>query len=135
MAKPARDGYSPAMFAHRRWIVVLALLAFVVARLAGTHVHLCFDGSEPPLSMHTADGGELGHHAAEAQTHDDVEFDPVDDVLAKSAKADLPVLAFLLAGVLLLRMPSRASPRTPHRIPTPWSPPRYLRPLLRAPPR
>jgi hypothetical protein len=135
MDKVERGGYSPGMLSRPQWIVALALLAFVFARLAGTHVHLCFDGSEPPLTTHTVDSGALGHHSGEPQTHDDVDVDPIDDVLAKTAKIDLPILALLLVGLLLLFAHDRVLPRTRQRIPPPHRPPRFLRPLLRAPPR
>jgi hypothetical protein len=124
------------MLVRHRWIVLLTLLAFVFARLAGAHLHLCFDGSEPPLSVHMADSGEIGHHAGATQTHEDVDVDPIDDVVAKSAvKIDPTLLAFLLAGVALLLTLDRAVPRTSRKIPAPYTPPRYIRPLLRAPPR
>jgi hypothetical protein len=132
----AAGRYSPGMLVRRPWIVVLTLLAFVFARLAGAHLHLCFDGSEPPLTVHMADSGEIGHHAGAAQTHEDVDVDPIDDVVAKSAvKVDLPVLAFMLAGIVLLLTPLRSLPHAWRKIPAPYSPPRYIRPLLRAPPR
>ncbi len=116
------------------WILVLALLAFAFGRLTGAHLHLCFDGSEPPLALHTADGTHLDHHGGEDLAHDDMDVEPLGDMLAKSAQ--ILLLAVVAFGIWLIALlpPSRriAVAFNDSRPPSP--PPRFLRPPLRAPP-
>jgi hypothetical protein len=116
------------------FILLLALLAFAFGRLTGAHLHLCFDGSEPPLTLHTADSAHVDHHAGETH-HEDLDVEPLGDLLAKSAQ--LVMLAVFAAAILLLALlapPWRllAIDRESLRLPRP--PPRFLRPPLRAPP-
>jgi hypothetical protein len=117
------------------WILVLALLAFAFGRLTGAHLHMCFDGSEPPLSLHTSDGTHLEHHAGEEHHHDDVDVEPLGDLLAKNAQVVL--LAVVAAGIWVIAL---IAPWRPVAIAAIESrplrpPPRFLRPPLRAPPR
>jgi hypothetical protein len=120
---------------RRPFVVLLALLAFAFGRLTGAHLHLCFDGSEPPLTLHTADSAHVDHHAGDSSHHEDMDVEPLGDLLAKSAQ--LVMLAVLAAAILLLALlapPWRlvTMDRESLRIPRP--PPRFLRPPLRAPP-
>lgn len=122
------------MYASRRWVLLPFIVAFLVARLTGAHLHLCFDGSEPLAQLHVSDSAELDHHSDEPQGHDDVDVDALGSVVAKLAKLDLPAVALVawclaLLVLVVTRQPARQSfHRPPHR------PPRFLRPLLRAPP-
>lgn len=118
----------------KHWVVSLCALAFLAASVLGTHMHLCFDGQEPPSSLHVLDGEHLDHHAGEAQAHDDLDVDLLGEPLLKTFKLDLPVLALLAACFLL--MPTRAAtlPLPARRIAVPLPLPRHWRPLLRAPP-
>lgn len=136
------------MSASRRWILALFTVAFLMARLTGAHLHLCLDGSEPLAQLHVADSAAMDHHHSavsevvhsgshlDAGPHDDVDVDVdgLGNALAKVAKLDLPVIALLawclaLIYVAFVRQPVPAVFRQPDR-----PPPRYLRPLLRAPP-
>jgi hypothetical protein len=137
------------MHPSRRWIIGFALVAFIVARLTGAHLHMCFDGSEPLAQLHVSDTAGVDHHADESdhhhiasvdhpsvatQAHEDVDVDMLGSMLAKNAKFDLPVIAlaaWCLAFfyVAVVRQPVPTNVRQPPR-----RPPRYLRPLLRGPP-
>jgi hypothetical protein len=138
------------MSVSRRWILALFTVAFLVARVTGAHLHLCLDGSEPLAQLHVSDVSEVDHHhAAEhslpdphgavgadvhSDSHDDVDVDALGNVVAKAAKLDLPVIALLawclaFVYVAFVRQSVPAIVRQPEH-----PPPRYLRPLLRAPP-
>jgi hypothetical protein len=129
------------MHASRRWIIGFALVAFVIARLTGAHLHMCFDGSEPLAQLHVSDTAGVDHHAAESdhhaavsQTHDDVDVDMLGSVLAKNAKFDLPAIVLAASCLALIYVAVVRQPVPTNVWQPPPRPPRYLRPLLRGPP-
>jgi hypothetical protein len=124
----------PAMYARRRWVIVFFVVAFLMARLTGAHLHLCFDGSEPPAQLHVSDDAEIHHHADDPQSHDDLDVDVLDDVLAKVAKHDSTAVALVVWCLTLLLVAVVLQPARSAIWPPPLRPPRFLRPLLRAPP-
>ena len=115
----------------------IAALAVLFASITGAHahVHLCFDGQEPPAAVHMDHEGGHAHHGAEQGKHDDVDVDVDvrDDGVAKSFKPDWPaattaVFLVLPAAVDVAPPPiaepgDRRGPDPPH-----------TRPLLRGPP-
>ena len=107
----------------------------LVMRLGGAHLHLCLDGSEPPISLHVADSGE--HHPDEtAAPHADQDVAIGADVLAKKSGGgfDLAALAFAVAFLLFLTF--RAPGIRPEALTLPLRSARTrLRPPLRGPPR
>jgi hypothetical protein len=116
------------------WLVILAVL---ITRLAGIHLHFCFDGQEPQATMHASDGSihNDAHHADSEHTDQDIDY--LDALLAKLSERSLS-LPLLFAAALLLLPPctvslrgrlSAASDPRPH-----LAAPR-LRPPLRGPPR
>jgi hypothetical protein len=117
------------------WFLFL-ILAVLVTRLSGVHLHLCFDGQEPPATIHTIDDAahdEL-HHVE--QDHTDKDVDVLDAALTKSkGPVDLPVL--FAACLLLLMLVHPAGRHWPlaasYRVFTPLL--FALRPPLRGPPR
>jgi hypothetical protein len=106
-------------------------------RIAGVHLHLCFDGSEPPLSYHVADSGI--HHADEhgaGETHSDRDMPVAGDVVAKKSTHghDAALLWLVSALLLFLLAPARQirpAATDPPRLRSPVS---WLRPPLRGPP-
>ena len=67
----------------------LFAMMFVIVRTADAHAHLCFDGKEPPTSVHVADGevhpcesGNISGHSGDK----DVRL--TADALLKKASAD-----------------------------------------------
>jgi hypothetical protein len=120
-----------------RWLITALCLALVVLRVGGVHLHLCFDGSEPPISYHVADSGI--HHLDEhepGETHSDRDMALGEDVLLKKPAKAQDSLLFLFAFALLLFLLSRSSEPRPaadaparHRRGLAW-----LRPPLRGPP-
>lgn len=109
----------------------LALAFWLLSNWAGAHGHFCFDGQEPPVSMHMdVMGGHLEHHGEEV--HQDADVDLVQSALAKLSKIDLGLvlLAALALALLILPTPIFTSAYRafyPH-VSLHW------RPLLRAPP-
>jgi hypothetical protein len=125
------------MIRQRKPALLIALLCAIVlvTRLGGAHLHLCLDGSEPPISLHFADSGE--HHSGEsAAPHADQDVAIDADLLAKKSGGDFDpaVLAFAIAFLLLLTF--RATGVTPEALSLPFRSARTrLRPPLRGPPR
>lgn len=118
-------------------MIAALCLALVVLRIGGVHLHLCFDGSEPPISYHVADSGihHLDEHEA-GETHSDRDMALGEDVLLKKPAKAQDSLLFLFAFALLLFLRSRsAGPRPaasrPFRLQRSFS---WLRPPLRGPP-
>jgi hypothetical protein len=118
------------------WLAGFALL-FAGITNAHSHVHYCFDGSEPAAAVHIADSAAHHHeapgHSDDATDHDDLDVDVPNQALAKAVKYDLlaiPVLArtitfdALPGGTLAVGVDSPPHPN-----------PRYALPQLRAPPR
>jgi hypothetical protein len=131
-----------------RWILATLCLSLLVMRISGAHLHLCFDGSEPPLSYHVADSGihhvggpdhgnahEHSREHSHEQSHDDRDLDVGQDLLLKKLAGKdvtLALIAFALLLFLLSRSP--AVTRTAYHPPPPGRPRAYLRPPLRGPP-
>lgn len=110
----------------------LALAFWLLSNWAGAHGHFCFDGQEPPISVHMhLDGHEVhDHHPDEVHQDADIELTP--SALAKLSKIDLGLvlLAALALALLILPTPVFTSAYRAFY-------PRvflYWRPLLRAPP-
>jgi hypothetical protein len=78
-------------------IILLLSMTLLVTRIAGTHLHLCFDGIEPPVSMHLLD---VDAHDGDA-THNDRNVELPGATLAKAA-ATLADALFLFSAVLCL---------------------------------
>lgn len=122
--------------AHSIRIVVtlVACIAFLSLRLVGDHLHFCFDGSEPLVSVHGDDGDihhtDLGLDAP----HEDVNVDLMSAVFKGSS--DLLVPLALLGALLLLVLPRLRQSRVAFpSLLIPDSRFHHLRPPLRGPPR
>lgn len=119
-------------YRHRLWLLSLLCIAVLVMRVGGAHLHLCFDGSEPPASLHFEDAG---HHPDHHVAHDDVDVSLLADALTKTGKLGLDLPLLLLAAFCLSFL-LRASPQAFRRRAALdlRPPPAHLRPLLRGPP-
>lgn len=110
----------------------IALILWLLSNWVGAHGHFCFDGQEPPLSvhMHLHGHGAHGHHADEE--HQDADIELGKSVLAKLGKIDLGLVLLAALALMLLILPQAGLCRS-YR---PFYPPPslYWRPLLRAPP-
>jgi hypothetical protein len=114
----------------------LAVIAFTATRLSGVHLHLCFDGSEPPAAVHMVDGAvhDDAHHRETRHVDQDVSV--FDALLAKKDDSSGQLAAVSPGPLLLLYIPvlltQRARAVLSLAIPPP---PLRLRPPLRGPPR
>ena len=118
-------------------MIAALCLALLVLRVGGVHLHLCFDGSEPPISYHVADSGM--HHLDENEagdTHSDREMALGEDLLLKKSAKAQDSLPFLFAFALLLFLLPRSSGPRPRTADPPLRQPAlsWLRPPLRGPP-
>lgn len=122
---------------YRRLMLWALVLTVFTVRASDTHLHLCFDGQEPPTSVHFADASvhDDDHHPTD-DSHADQDLDPFVGMLLKSAGTDpdvaLPVS--VIALVLLLPLPRDAVLVPSEPEPVAADPPFYLRPPLRGPP-
>lgn len=114
-------------------------MALLLAQSGGAHLHLCLDGSEPPVSLHLTDAHHHadhhgGHHAS-GESHSDLDVPLAGDLLSKPAKLglDLPIIVLAALWLALLARPlERLRPRDPPRR---FASSRHLRlPPLRGPP-
>ena len=120
-----------------RACITLLCITILVMRVGGAHLHLCMDGSEPPVSVHlTADMAQDEGATSVDQTHHDQDLSLSGEVLAKKSDGapHLPMLlaiAVILFLIPLVRLPVVPRDRTSliHRIPI-----FRIRPPLRAPP-
>lgn len=116
--------------------LLIALLCGVLllTRLGGTHLHLCFDGSEPPISLHVADAGD--HHPGESAPHADQDVALGADLLVKKPAGGFDLGALAFAFTFLLLIVFRAPGIRPEALILPLRSARTrLRPPLRGPPR
>lgn len=112
----------------------LAFLAFVLWLLGnwlGAHSHFCFDGQEPPVSVHMHMLGDHPEHHAD-EDHQDADVDLLQSAIAKLTKLDQGLILLAVVALLLVIQTrpvliSRYSPFVPTLIP-------FARPPLRAPP-
>jgi hypothetical protein len=108
-----------------------ALIIWLIAGWSGAHGHLCFDGQEPPVTVHMHTLGEHTDHAA-AEQHVDADVDLSQPLLAKLTKIDLPLV--LAAALLLAVLLEKTAFIVSHYSHIYASRRAGLRPPLRAPP-
>jgi len=109
----------------------IALAFWLLANWGGAYAHLCFDGKEPPVSVHMEMmGGHLDHH--DGEPHQDADVNLLQSVVAKLSKIDLGLVLVALV-VLALSATSQRPLLRPYVLLLPSVFP-HSRPLLRAPP-
>lgn len=113
----------------------LACVAFVLWLLSswlGAHSHFCFDGQEPPVSvhMHLLDS-HVEHHADEE--HQDTDVDWLPSAIAKLSKLDQNLLLLTVAALLLVLLQPRLMLGNNYVVAIPARTP-FINPPLRAPP-
>ncbi len=121
--------------AIRSWLLALLCAVLLSARADGAHLHLCFDGSEPPVSFHAFDVDLHQDEPQSAAPHQDADVGVLGEILTKLLTLDLdlpPVLLAALIGLILLQA-SRERPQFFERRKA-VAAALYLRPPLRGPP-
>ena len=117
---------------HRKTFVYAALLFWLFASASGMHGHYCFDGLEPPVSVHFDVLNDHDDHI-DTVAHKDIDTKPAQSTALKILSIDLTCLAvaLLLAIVWLVlrntQYPLAVTPLTKSLL-------TGLRPPLRAPP-
>jgi hypothetical protein len=127
-------------WARRNTIAVILLLcaALLSTRTLGDHLHFCFDGQEPLVSLHGVDG-EMHHlQVSGSKGHNDRDYDLIP-ATAKSQLQDvrdaLPTL-FLVASIFALLVPHlQVRWMRTAAVFRPTVSFRFIRPPLRGPPR
>jgi hypothetical protein len=119
-----------------RLLLWAVLLAVFTVRASDTHLHLCFDGLEPPTTVHFADASVHDDEHRDGETHADRDFDPLAGALLKhgGSDADPALPTYALATVLLLPPPGTIVPAAASSLPADTGSPLHLRPPLRGPP-
>ena len=120
----------------RIWITLISL-AVMAMPVSGAHLHLCFDGGEPPATFHAVEDGSAHDDEAATGAHNDKDVSFQQDVaLAKKQHSTLDLPAALAVASFVLRLPIAApAPAfdTDVASPPPLRVSRVL-PPLRAPP-
>jgi hypothetical protein len=121
-----------------RFLIAMLCVAMLAMRVGGLHVHMCMDGSEPPLSFHVEDSGI--HHVDEAdagEEHADRDFGLATDVVVKKPFSGFDLtLAAAFCALLFLLLTRPRELRPSHFQPAKVRSARNrLRPPLRGPPR
>jgi len=121
---------------YARFLLWTVVLAVFTVRASDTHLHLCFDGQEPPTTVHFADASVHHDDAHDGEEHADKDFDPFVGLLLKISGTDSDAAPAPCVAVLVILIPP-ASDSVPvasdSRAPA-IDPPFYLRPPLRGPP-
>jgi hypothetical protein len=119
----------------RLWIALISL-AVLAMPVSGAHLHLCFDGGEPPATFHPIEDGSAHDGPDATGTHNDKDVSLQDAALAKKQDRAQDLPTALAVAALVLRMPVAApAPAIDLNVATPI-PLRVARvlPPLRAPP-
>jgi len=122
------------MSAYRKRGVLLILFIWLFASLSGMHGHYCFDGLEPPVSVHFDALGNHDHdHEDFAKGHKDLDSKPTSMTFLKWLGIHLPFIAAAL-WLLFIWPAIRVQNFTYFNTPSTWLTVTGLRPPLRAPP-
>ena len=114
------------------WILFVSI-ALLATRIAGSHLHLCFDGSEPPISFHSLDLSD--HHGEEEIEHNDQDVSLPNATIAKIVTTFLD--AFIVAALAIFIVPLMTASFLPRNRTAGFFPRLlllFLRPPLRGPP-
>lgn len=123
------SGPMPAWMARSRTVLFALCALLLSAQVTGAHLHLCFDGQEPPVQLHLLDAGEIHQDTGFSLPHsdEDIALSDGSSARAKPFHLDLPTLAvamFLIprpaVAFAAARRPALAShPAVRHELPPP----------------
>ena len=89
-------------FSTRRKCVALLLSGvLLLLQVSGAHLHLCFDGQEPPVSLHVLDSGPEHFPGAAYSQHQDEELESGLASLVKKSLSDIDSPPLTSASVVL----------------------------------
>lgn len=84
----------------RTLTILLLCFALLAMRIDAAHLHLCFDGQEPSVSLHLADAGDVNEHSRAGLPHQDLNLDLNGSAFAKQSEAVAPVLALIFFAIV-----------------------------------
>jgi len=117
--------------------LVCSLLAalLVLARTADAHLHYCFDGKEPAVSIHIADSGSHPCETSADSGHSgDQDVQLASDILVKKAAADdawAPAVCLTRVEFITRSVSKPLAGYSQGRV---FRPAYFMRPPLRGPP-
>jgi hypothetical protein len=88
----------------RIWIALISL-AVMAMPVSGAHLHLCFDGGEPPATFHAVEDGSVHNDHGDSGAHNDKDVSLQGVALAKKQDRALDLPVVLTVAALVLRMP------------------------------
>jgi hypothetical protein len=83
--------------AFRQRLVLLLCGLTLLLQICGAHLHLCFDGQEPPVTLHLLDSGAEHVDVGASAPHHDENVAAESSALRKTFALDLGILPALLA--------------------------------------
>jgi hypothetical protein len=93
-----------ASVALRVWMAIIAI-AIVAMPVNGAHLHLCFDGGEPPATVHSMDDGAHHEESGADVVHRDVDVSIASSALAKKFDQSLHLPGLIATALFVLRVP------------------------------
>jgi hypothetical protein len=120
------------------WSTVVAVI-FAGLTNAHAHVHYCFDGQEPPATVHLVDATDHDHDheppgvRLDGAEHDDLDVDVPNQALTKSVKYDSPAIASAFFSAVPPATP-RGTALARYDASPPAPDPHHRRPPTRGPP-
>jgi hypothetical protein len=126
----------PVYSARRRNLILLACSAMLLLlRVGGVHLHLCFDGKEPPATLHLLDSALEDHLDGSSGQHQDEYLDDGAASVIKNSTADIDIPPIVLAVLVLwVVLPRLRIPHTRRDLLPAFLDPKFLLPPLRGPP-
>lgn len=113
---------------------VLLGITLALPRVDAAHLHLCLDGQETPVALHSPDGGDH-HTVSEAgSAHQDFDVDLSNNPLGKSTAKSLDSVLPSAASLFVLTANSASDLQIVFDYVPAISSRRYLLPPLRGPP-
>jgi len=94
---------------YKKILLIVTCIAMLAMRVSGVHLHYCFDGSEPPVSLHLVSDANAHDTIAESSQvkHVDTDVSSDADPIAKKGDVDPGVWALVLAFVICTMVASR----------------------------
>jgi len=116
--------------------LLMLLCAALLLMRSGAHLHLCFDGGEPPVTVHIDDYGQHHTDAGVDAVHQDADVLLAGSAMTRSDNTGVDIVQVFLVAALLLWSFTRTFNRfgrvfrrsVVHLLP------RYSSPPLRGPP-
>lgn len=93
-----------ASLALRVWMAIIAI-AVLAMPVNGAHLHLCFDGGEPPATVHSLEDGAHHEESGADVVHRDVDVSIANSALAKKYDQSLDSPGLIATAIVVLRVP------------------------------